>query len=166
MSASYDTLREKLSHFDTKSWITGGTKIRPGKVSNWRIFQSNWLNIESQIDSTFRVKFRLNIQSQIDSTFRVKSTQHSESNRLNIGSQIDWTLRVKLTEHWESNWLNIESQIDSNILQLPTLLGRILVLPVTQLFRIKWLNFFSRCIVGTYAYKMQLVNQIYYSRLV
>ena len=46
MSASYDTQREKkLSHFDIKSLVTGGTKIRPGKVGNWRIFESNWLNI-------------------------------------------------------------------------------------------------------------------------
>ena len=31
---------KKLSHFDLKSWFTGGTKIRPGKVGNWRIFES------------------------------------------------------------------------------------------------------------------------------
>ena len=44
MSASYDIQRKKLSHFDIKSWATDGTKIRPGKVGNWRIFESNWLN--------------------------------------------------------------------------------------------------------------------------
>ena len=80
--------------------------------------------------------------SQIDSTLRVKLTQHWESNWLNIESQIDSTLKVKFTEHWES--------MDSNILQLPTLPGRILFPPVTQLFRSKWLNFFSRCIVLAY----------------
>ena len=50
------TERKKLSHLDIKSWVSCGTKIRPGKVGDWRIFESNWLNIESQIDSTLRVK--------------------------------------------------------------------------------------------------------------
>ena len=92
MSASYDTLREKNESFDIKSWVTGGTKIRPGKVGNWSIFESNWL------------------------TLRVKLAQHWESNWLNIESQIDSTLRVKLTQHCESNWLNIASQIGSTCL--------------------------------------------------
>ena len=113
-------------HFDIKSWVTCWTKIQPGKVDNWRIFESNWFKINSQIDSTLRVKL----------------TQHWESNSLNIESQVDWTLRVKFTQHWESNSLNIESPIDSNILQLLTLLGRIIIPPVTQLLRSKWLNFF------------------------
>ena len=103
---------KKLIHFDIKSWVTCGFKIRPGKVDNWRIFESKWLNIKSQIESTLRVKL----------------TQHWESNWLNIESQIYSTLRVKLTQHLkvkltqlcESNWLNIESQIDSNIFQLAT----------------------------------------------
>ena len=134
-SKCYDTQREKkLSHFDIKSWVTGWTKIRPGKVGNWRIFESNRLNNKSQIDSTLRVlltqhweSYWLNIESLIDSTLRVKltqhwesnwvniETQHWESNWLNIESQIDSTLRVKLTQHWEPNWLNIESQIDSTL---------------------------------------------------
>ena len=124
------TERKKLSHFDIKSWVTCGTKIRPGKVGNWRIFESNWLNIKSQIDSTLRVKLTqhsesnwLNIESQIDSTLRVyigstlrvKLAQHWDSSWLNIESQIDSTLRVKLIQHWELNWLNIESQIDSTM---------------------------------------------------
>ena len=83
------TERKKLNNFDIKSWVTCGTKIRPGKVGNWRIFESNWLNIKSQIDSTLRVWL----------------TQHWESNWLNIESQIDSRLRVKLTQHWESDWL-------------------------------------------------------------
>ena len=49
------TDRKKLSHFDIKSWVTCGIKVRPGKVGNWRIFESNWLNIKSQIDSTLKV---------------------------------------------------------------------------------------------------------------
>ena len=76
--------KEKWSHFDLKSWVTGGTKIRPGIPSNWRILESNWLNIESQI--------------------------------------------INLT------------QIFLQLLGIP---GRILVSPLTQLFRSKWLHFFS-----------------------
>ena len=127
------------------------SKLRVKLTQHW---ESNWLNIENQIDSTLRIKltqhwesYWFNIESHIDSKLRVKLTQHWESNWLNIVSQIDSTLRIKLTQHWESNWLNIESQIGSNILQLLTLSGWILVPPVTQLFRSKWLNFFSRCIV-------------------
>ena len=111
------TDRKKLSHFDIKSWVTCGIKVRPGKVGNWRIFDWNWLNIKSLIDSTLRVKL----------------TQHWESNWLNIESIIGSTLRVKLNQHWESNWLNFESSIDSNILQLLTLPGRIIIPPVTQI---------------------------------
>ena len=84
---------KKLSHFDIKSWVTGGTKIRPGKVGNYRIFELNWLNIESNW---------LNIESQIDSTLRVKLAQHWESSWLNNESQIDSTLRVKLTQIFSS----------------------------------------------------------------
>ena len=48
-----------------------------------------------------------------------------------------------MVRYWESNWLNIESQIDltiesqidSYIIQLLTLLGRIIISPVTQLLR-------------------------------
>ena len=35
--------KKKGSHFDLKNWDTGGTKIRPGIPSIWRIFKSNWL---------------------------------------------------------------------------------------------------------------------------
>ena len=72
--------KKKMSHFYLKSWVSGGTKIRPGIPSNWRIF--------------------------------------------------------------ESNWLDIERQFDSYILQLLGIPGRILLPPVTQLFRSKWLIFF------------------------
>ena len=75
--------KKKWSHFDQKSWVTGRTKIWPGIPSNWRIF--------------------------------------------------------------ESNWLDIESQLDSNILQLLGIPGRILVLPVTRLFRSKWHHFVFQC---------------------
>ena len=39
-------LKEKWSHFDLKCWVTGGTNIRQGIMSNWRIssqFDSNIL---------------------------------------------------------------------------------------------------------------------------
>ena len=74
--------KKKWCQFDLKSWVTGGTKIRTWIPSNWRIFESSWLDIESQN---------------------------------------------------ESNWLDI--------LQLLGIQGRILVPPVTQIFRSKWLHF-------------------------
>ena len=46
-NAALITKRKKRSHFDLKSWVTGGTKIRPEIPSNWRIFES----ISSQFDS-------------------------------------------------------------------------------------------------------------------
>ena len=98
----YITLKEKWSHFDLKSWVTGGTKIWSGIPSYWRLFDSNWLDIESQVNSNW-----LDIESQIG-----------------------------------LNWLDIESQFDSNILQLLGIPDRILIPPVTQLFRSKWLHFF------------------------
>ena len=72
--------KKNWSHFDLKSWVSGGTKTRSGIPSIWKIFE------------------------------------------------------------W--NWVDIESQFYSNILQLPGNPGRILVPPVTQLFRSKWLHFF------------------------
>ena len=51
--------KKNLSHFDLKRWVIGGTKIRPGIPSNWRIFESIWLDIawESiwQVDSQYLV---------------------------------------------------------------------------------------------------------------
>ena len=44
---------------------------------------------------------------------------------------------------FESNWFVIESQFDSIILKVLGIPGQILVPPVTQLFRSKWLHFFS-----------------------
>ena len=118
------TERKKWSHFDLKSWVTGGTKIRSGIPSNWRIFESNWFDIQSQTDSIFRVKL----------------TRYWESNWLDIESQTDSILRVKLTRYWESN-----CQFDSNIQKLLGIPYRILVPPVTQFFSSKWLIFFFQC---------------------
>ena len=44
----YHSTLKKWSHFDLKSWVTGETKIWPGIPSDWRIFESNWLDIESK----------------------------------------------------------------------------------------------------------------------
>ena len=125
------------------------------RVKLTRYWKSNWLDIESQIDSILRVKLTrywesnwFDIESQIDSILRVKLTRYWESNWLDIESQIDSILRVKLTRYWESNWLDIDSQIVSNIFQLLGIPDRILVPPVTQLFRSKWLNFFFQCILS------------------
>ena len=51
-----------------------------------------------------------------------------------------------LTELKFYQWPSISSQFDSNILQLLEIQGRILVPPVTQLFRSKWLHFFFQWI--------------------
>ena len=50
--------KKKWSHFDLKSWVTGGSKFRPWILSNWIIFESKWLDIESLIDN-----LTLNIES-------------------------------------------------------------------------------------------------------
>ena len=52
----------KWSHFELKSWVTGRTKIWSGIPSNWRIFESNWIAIESQIDSLLRSIWRKYLQ--------------------------------------------------------------------------------------------------------
>ena len=82
--------------------------------------------------------------SQIDSILRVNLTRYWESIWLDIDSQFDSILRVNLTRYWELIWLDIESQFDSNILQLLRIPGQILVLPVTRIFRSKWLPFSSQ----------------------
>ena len=38
-----------MESFWPKIWVTSRTKILAGIPSNWRIFESNWLDIESQI---------------------------------------------------------------------------------------------------------------------
>ena len=48
--------KKKWSHFDLKNWVTGGTNIQPGIPSNWRIFESNWLDIESQFVLTLNIE--------------------------------------------------------------------------------------------------------------
>ena len=171
MFTSYDTLREKIESFWPKGWVTGGTNIRLGKVGNWRIFESNWLNIESRIDSTLRVELT-HIESQINSTLRIKSAIHWESIWLKIENhvdskiiiQVDLKMRVKLTQQCWSIWLNIKSQLDSTLRVKLTQIfysylfwqGRILVPPVTQFFRSKTQFFLS--VYSTHVYNIQLIN--------
>ena len=73
-------------------------------------------------------------------SFWPKKLSHKFDTRFRVSvrylSQIDSKLRVN-----KSNWLSISSQFDSNILQLLGIPGRILVPPVTQLFRLNWLHF-------------------------
>ena len=40
-----DDINERKNGLNLKSWVTGGSKIRHGISSNWRIFESNWLLI-------------------------------------------------------------------------------------------------------------------------
>ena len=69
--------KEKLSHLDLKSWVTGGTTIRPGILSNLKLFESIWLNIESIELKYFPITRNpgSNFSSASDSTFKVKMTQ-------------------------------------------------------------------------------------------
>ena len=115
--------KKKCSHFDLKSWVTGGTKIRPGIPSNWKIFESNWPSIYNY-DS---------ILSQFDSQYRVNFTLNIESILLSISSQFDSQYRVNLTVKIESILLSISSQFESNIFQLLGITCRFLVH--------QWLNF-------------------------
>ena len=72
-------------------------------------------------------------------TYKVESLAELKFNqgfRVNLTWVKLTILRVNL------NWLSISSQFDSNIQQLLGIPGRILVPPVTQLYRSKWLHFF------------------------
>ena len=44
------TMEEKMKSFQPKKLSHWRTKIQPWIPSNWRIFESNWLDIESQFD--------------------------------------------------------------------------------------------------------------------
>ena len=88
-----------------------------------------WVTGGSKFDPIFRVIGEY--LSQFDSILWVNS------NWLSICSQFDSNIFQLLT-----NWLSLSSQFDSNIQQLLGIPGRIIVPPVTQIFRSKWLNFF------------------------
>ena len=100
-STNFDAISERKngSNFDLKSWVTGGTKIRPGIPSNWKIFMSYWFDIENQFDS--------------------------------------------------------------NILQSLGIQGLILVPPVTQLLRWKWLHFFLSVISCVVWFAVQITHNYF-----
>ena len=75
--------------FDLKSWVTGGTKIRLGKVGNWRKFESIWLSVLSQFDSQCWVNLTLNV----------------EPIGLSMLSHFDFQCWVNLTLNVETIWL-------------------------------------------------------------
>ena len=131
------TDRKKLSHFDIKNWVTCGIKVRPGKVGNWRIFESNWLNIKSLIDSTLRVLMPgwhsgKSAVSVVCWLMHCRFAPNQGLTSLCCLSQVESTLRFKLTQLWEFNWLKYSP--------VTHLAGRIIILPVTQLLRSKLLN--------------------------
>ena len=108
----------------------------------------------SQLDFQCWVNWTLNVESiwlsmlcQFDSQCWVNLTLNVESIWLSMLSQLDSQCWINLTLNVESIWLSMLSQFDSNILQLPTLPGRILVPKVTQLF-MNDLIFFSLCIIA------------------
>ena len=53
------SLKENMESFWPKKLSHWRTKIRPGIQNNWRILESNWLDIESQI-----VNLTINIESK------------------------------------------------------------------------------------------------------
>ena len=72
--------KKKRNHFDIKSWVTGGPKIRPAIPSDWRILT---LNIEST------QKLTLNIESIQILTLNIESIQSQLKNWLSISSQFE-----------------------------------------------------------------------------
>ena len=110
---------KKLSHFDPKSWVTGGTEIRSGKMGNWRIFESIRLSMLSQFDSQCWVNLTLNVESiwlsmlsQFDSQCWVNLTLNVESVWLSMLSQFDSQCWTNLTLNVESIWLSMLSQFE------------------------------------------------------
>ena len=61
LNFSLSAPRDKISHFDLKSWVTGEIIIRPSKVSNWIMYESIWLSMLSQFDSQCWANLTLNI---------------------------------------------------------------------------------------------------------
>ena len=96
---------KKLSHFDLKSRVTGGIIIQPGKVSNWRIFESIGLWMLSQFDSQCWVNLTPNMLSQLDSHCWANLTLNVELIRLSMLSQFDSQCWVNKTLNVDSIWL-------------------------------------------------------------
>ena len=111
VSTGYVHWKKKLSHFDLKSWVTDGTKIWLGIPSNWRIFESNWLDIEAQFNLT------LNIESI---WLKYSSIIYTRNPGSNISSISDSTFKVKKTLfflsvwHW---WVGLISGSENNLIK-------------------------------------------------
>ena len=149
---------------EKKNWV-----ILTLKLSHWRNYnssvQSDYITGEylSQFDSQCWVNLTLNVESiwlsmlsQFDYQCWVILTLNVWLSKLSkydsMLSQFDSQCWANMTQCWANLTLNVEpiwlfrlsmlSQFDSNILQLPTLPGCIIVPPVTQLCMSKWVNFF------------------------
>ena len=92
---------KKWSHFDLKSWATGGTKIRPGILSNLTQLFSN--------DSESRVEFYF----PSDSIFLGQNHSIIRSKWLHLLGQNDSIYWVNMTQFFSSKWLNFLGQNDS-----------------------------------------------------
>ena len=67
---STQSWKKKWSHFDLKTRVTGGTKIRHGIPSNWTIFESNWLDIGIELELTHHIEsIWFNFLGQNDTIF-------------------------------------------------------------------------------------------------
>ena len=100
------------------------------------------LDIESQFDSQYRVNLNRvlhDIEIKTDYQYRVNLSRVL----LDIESKTDSQYRVILNRVLLDNESKTDSQYRVNLTdpQLLGIPGRILVPPVTQLFRSKWLNF-------------------------
>ena len=130
-----------LCQFDSQCWVNLTLNVESIWLSMLSQFDSQcWLNLTLTVESIW-----LSMLNQFNSQFGVNLTLNVESIWLSIVSQFCSQCWVNLTLNVESIWLSLLSQFETNILQLPNLPCRILVPPVTQLFRSKWLNFFSQC---------------------
>ena len=84
-----------MSHFDLKSWVTGGTKIWPGIPSNWRIFELIWLK--------YLNKYWTKIRPRIPSNWRIfesiglKYSSITRNPGSNFNSTSDSYFYVKMT---------------------------------------------------------------------
>ena len=90
-------------------------------VQHW---EYNWLKVESQVESTLRIKL-----TQLWELNWLKYSPVTHFARSYYNSASDSTFKVKT---------NFSSASDN-------ILGQILVPPATQLLGLKWLNYFSRC---------------------
>ena len=95
---------KKLSHFDLKSWVTGGITIRPGQLSNWRIFESILLSMLSQLDSQCWANFTLNVEPII-----LSMLSQFDSNILQLPNLPGRILVRQVTQLFMSKWLNFFS---------------------------------------------------------